>query len=68
MSLVAGPQEQMIGIGQQDLDAEILGEVALGESFDRGLRADRHEYRRFDGAMRGVEQAGARAGLRALGH
>ena len=57
----------MIGVGQQDPDAEILGEVALGEAFDGGLRADRHEDGGFDGPVRGVEQAGAGAGVRAFG-
>ena len=48
--------------------AQVFGQVALRQPLDRGLRADRHEDRRFDGAVRGVEQAGARAGLRAFGH
>src|SRR5205823_5251891 len=65
--LGAGTQEQVIGVRQQDLDAQLFGEVALSEAFDGGLGADGHEYRRFDRAVRGVEPAGARAGLRALG-
>ena len=28
--LVAGPQIEMIGVGQQDADAEILAQIALG--------------------------------------
>ncbi len=48
--------------------AEIFGEVALGQSFDGGLRAHGHEDGRFDGAVRGVQQAGAGAGVGALGH
>ena len=47
--------------------AEVRGEVALGEPFDGGLRPDGHENRGFDGSMGGVEQAGAGAGVRALG-
>ena len=37
------------------------------EPFDGGLRADRHEDRRFDGAVRGVQQAGAGARVGTLG-
>ncbi len=44
-----------------------FGEVALGEAFDGGLGADGHEDRGFDGAVGGVENAGAGAGVRALG-
>src|ERR1035437_4772984 len=33
--------------------------------FDRGLRADGHEYRRFDGPVRRMEQS--RTGVRAFG-
>jgi hypothetical protein len=49
------------------LHAEIFGQVALGESFDRGLRADGHEDRRFDGPVRRVQQSRAGAGVRAFG-
>ena len=65
---VAGPQKQMIGVGQQDAHVQIVGQIALRESLDRGLRAHRHEDRRLDGAVRRVQQAGASTGLRALGH
>ena len=61
---VAGAQEQVIGVGQDDAGVEILREVALGEPFDGGLRADRHEDGRFDVAVRGVQQAGAGARCR----
>jgi hypothetical protein len=66
--LVAGAEEEMVGVGQQDFDAEIFGEVALGESFDGGLGADRHEYGGFDGDMGGVKESRARAGFGALGY
>ena len=49
---MAGPQVEVIGVGQQDADAEVVREVALREAFDRGLRADRHEDRGFDGSVR----------------
>ena len=57
----------MIGVGEEDLNAEIFSEIALGEPFDCGLRADRHEDRRFDGAVSRVKKAGAGASTRALG-
>jgi len=64
---MAGTQVKMIRIGQQNADAQVVGEVALGEPFDGGLRAHRHEDRGFNGAMRRVKQARARAGMRAFG-
>lgn len=65
--LVAGAQIKMIGIREQDPDAELFGEVALREAFDRGLRAYRHEDRGLDGAVRRVEQTSPRTGEGALG-
>ena len=60
-------QKKMVGVGQQDLHAEIVGQVALAEAFDRGLRPHWHEDRGLDGSVRRVQQAGARPGMRALG-
>ena len=60
--LVAGTKVEMVGVGEQDFDAEVVGEVALIETLDGGLGADGHEDRGFDDAVRGVEQAGAGAG------
>ena len=65
--LVARAEEQVIGVGQDDLGVELLDEIALGDALDRGLRAHRHEDRRLDVAVRRVEHAGARPGFRALG-
>ena len=65
---MAGANEQVVGIGEQNLDAEFSGEVAFGQALDCGLRPDRHENRRSDGPVRGVEQARPRPGARALGH
>jgi hypothetical protein len=48
--------------------AGVTAPVALGESFDGGLRGDGHEYRGFDGEMRGVKESRARAGFGALGY
>ena len=64
---VAGAEVEVVGIGQQDGDAKILGQIALGKAFDGGLGADGHEYRRFDGAVRRMEQSGAGTGMRAFG-
>ncbi len=44
---VPGPQKKMIGIGQDDLRADL--QQLLGEHpLDRPLGADRHERRRLD--------------------
>ncbi len=59
---VAGAEVEVIGVGEQDFDAEIGGEVALVEPFDGGLGADGHEDRGLDGSMRRVQQTGAGAG------
>ena len=65
--LVSGAQEQMIGIGQDDFGVEFAFQIALRNAFDRGLRAHRHEDRRLDDAVSGVQQPGARARVGALG-
>ena len=65
--LVAGAWVEMVGVGEEDLDAEVFGEIALGESFDGGLGADGHEDGSFDFAVGGVEEPGAGTGLGALG-
>ena len=65
--LVAGAQVKVVGVGQQDADAEFFGEVALGQALDRGLGADGHEDGGFDGSVGRVQQPGAGAGLGALG-
>ena len=65
--LVAGPEEEVIGVGEDDFGAEVLGEIALREAFDGGLGADGHEDGSFDIAVGGVEDAGAGAGVGAFG-
>ena len=47
---VARPQIQVVGIAEDDLGAEPVAEVAqiaMRDTFDRALRADRHERRRL---------------------
>ena len=45
---VPGTQVEVVCVCQQNRHTEILGEVSLGEPFDRGLGANRHEHRGFD--------------------
>jgi hypothetical protein len=66
--LMTGPQEQVIGVGQQDANVQVLGQIPLSQTFDGGLRSHGHEYGRVDGSMRRVQHPGARTGLVALGH
>jgi hypothetical protein len=48
----------VIGVGDQDLDAGPL-QVGGREHLDSGPGSHRDEGRRFDGPVRGVQQAGA---------
>ena len=57
----------MVGVGEDDFRIQIARQVALRNAFDGGLRADRHEHRRLDNSVAGVEQAGARPRDRAFG-
>ena len=56
---MAGTQVEVIRVGEQDADVEILCQVALGDSFDGSLRADGHKHGRFDIAMSCMQHAGA---------
>ena len=58
----SGAEVEVIGVGEDDLRVEVGFEVALGEAFDGGLCADRHEGGRFDDAVGSVKQARAGAG------
>ena len=60
--LDAGPQVKMVGVVQQDLDAELFQHV-LRDTFDRADRAHRHEDRRPHLAVGGEESPGARFAL-----
>ena len=58
-ALGAGPQHQVIGVGEDDVGAgscDVLGEHGL----DRGAGADRHEGRRANDTARRGDGAGAR--------
>jgi len=63
--LVTGPQEQMVGVAQDDLGIHLL-QVAMQCRLDGSLRPDRHERRRLHGAMRGLEFTEPRQAVRAL--
>ncbi len=65
-SIVTGPEEEVVGVGENDGGSQILPKVTLGEAFDRGLGADRHEYGRRDIAVCGVQDACAGARMRAF--
>src|SRR5438876_7688656 len=65
--LVAGPEVEMIGIAEDDPGIQLVGQIALGESLDGALCSDRHEYGRFDIAMRCMQHPRAGAGNWAFG-
>ena len=48
---VTGPEEQVVGVGEDDLGPD-LPEVRRGEALDRAQRADRHEGGRLHRAVR----------------
>src|SRR5438552_1554566 len=58
----------MVGVREQNLDIEVLSQVALRQALDGGLGAHRHEHRRFYGSMRGVLQSRSRVRDGTLGH
>jgi len=57
--IVAGPQIQVIGVLSR-ISAPSASSSAVGDAFDRALRADRHERRRLDDAVRRRHAAAAR--------
>jgi hypothetical protein len=65
--LMAGAKKEVVGVAEDDAGVEVAQKVALRNALDRGLGANGHEDGGFDGAMRGVEEAGASAGVRASG-
>jgi hypothetical protein len=59
---VPGPQEQMIRVAEDDLRVEVVQQVPREHALDCGLRAHGHEHGRLHVAVRGVQNARARAG------
>lgn len=57
----AGAQREMIGIANNQLRVERV-QILRGETFDARLGRHRHKARRFNVAVRGVNDADARAG------
>ena len=55
-----------MGVREDYLRAQLVSQVALLDAFHGSLRAHGHEYGRFDGPMRRVQDSGARPGYRAL--
>ena len=58
----AGTKIKMIGVVEQNLDAEFFQHI-LRHALDRADRADRHEDRRLDFAVRREESTGAGAAI-----
>ena len=56
--VVAGPEKQVIRVGEHDLGAG-RAEVVRPQRLHGGVRADRHEDRRVDDAVRRGQPAGA---------
>jgi len=56
--VVSGPEKQMVRVGEHDLGAG-RAEVVGPERLHGGVRADRHEDRRLDDAVRGRQAPGA---------
>ena len=58
-----GAEVEMISVAEDDLRAHLV-EFARVERLDAGLRADGHEHRRLDDAVRGGQFSEARLGVR----
>ena len=63
--LLAGADVQVIGVGEDDLRADLV-QFARGRPLDGRLRAHRHEDRSLDVAVRGMHNAAPRMGFRVL--
>ena len=64
-SIGSRPQVQMIGIGQDDLRAEVF-QIPMRYGLDSTLRADSHESGRVDNAVRRREYATSRSAVRRI--
>src|SRR5262249_41278948 len=58
----SGPQFKVIGVGKHDTGAGGR-ELVRCQALDGRLRADWHEYRRFDNAVRRMEPAAPRGAI-----
>ncbi len=56
--LDAGPQKKMVGIREQNLDAQLFKHI-LRDALHRSQRSHRHKHRRLDLSVRSKELAGA---------
>src|SRR5699024_4910725 len=63
----SGLQVEVVGVGQHRLPAE-LGDLVGADGLDRGLRADRDERRGLAPGVRGADDTGAAARVRARAH
>jgi hypothetical protein len=59
---VAGTQEEVVSIAQDDFCVEVFNQLARQKTFDGRLRTDGHKHRSFDIAMRSMQNPRARAG------
>ena len=66
--LMPRPQIKMVGIRKNNLHTELFRQIPLLQALDCGLRANRHEDRRFDRPMRRMQQPCSRAGMGAFRH
>ena len=64
---VAGAEEEVVSVAEDDRGAQVFPKVALSEAFDGALSADGHEDRGGDIAVFGVQDAGAGPGEGAFG-
>jgi len=64
---VAGSEEEMVSVSQNDGGFEIFPKIPLREAFYGGLGSDGHERGGGDVAVWGVKNAGAGAGYGAFG-
>jgi hypothetical protein len=60
--LAAGPEPQVISVGEDELEAELF-EVFAADGFDGALSANGHEGGGFDDSVVGVQAAASRAGV-----
>jgi hypothetical protein len=66
-SLVAGTEIQVVRIAQNDRRPDFFGQLLRRQTLYGCLRPHRHEYRRGNLPMRGVENSGPGSGGAALG-